>query len=808
MSRKNIFNVLYFLVIFLWIIPSAYFYDVDRGIVLFYFAFHIIISLLYTIQFIKICKDKRNLQFESILIYLSIIGSMMIHVMTYICLLALGKESNIKIISLILIIRAMAIIPIVISRYPNTDFKLKDKINSKEDKLKFDIEENKRDKKENTSNKMIFEILIKIFKAHYKNYIVFLVSSILTVTYVHGFLGNLIIIHKIQQTNISYIVEGITSIVLNAFIVITIITILIQYFSLKNYIQNRMHDFKTLALLGMENKDISKCMRLLLIITLCIAYFIGVIFGNSLIFIFKQIYSFYFKNITIPNPNTMFLIISSLIICIIIIGFTMGIIQYMVIESSMLKISESSTEEKMPIKGKKIFILPILLIALIVLYSNPHLAESRYIIYLWFIIFVIFLYYSVGYILKKLKQKKEFYFNNILSFNLMYYNSKSYLRNSLLLYSLLFIMFFTYIFQIATLIPLESKELYPYNYVCLGYSEDKVELQNISKKFNVESELYPVVRVTVPGGEDGGYGDLFKTLPIGHHLGISESTYKNLSGKDLDLKEKQIFVLYQEDKSNIAHPLDFYVIRSKPLIRLGEPELYAFENRKFFFSTDYSLAGEKREILFGKLSNIMYENIVVFSDQHFNSQYKQVNGIKWLLTINNSSKDDKALENYLDGYENTHNGEKIVDSHIQSVYKASDLYKAFQGEKIFKLLIYASILSTFVIASIIIIFVYVFGNISYYKNRQDILNFLGEKEENYNSIIKKEVKLFARVPFILAILTSLVFITITIKMRGFNYLEIVMGMKVYFSVILAFLIIYEVATFIISKLLIKEIGGK
>lgn len=121
---------------------------------------------------------------------------------------------------------------------------------------------------------------------------------------------------------------------------------------------------------------------------------------------------------------------------------------------------------------------------------------------------------------------------------------------------------------------MNTDTLYPYDYVCLGYDKDKTELQSIGNNFEAESKLYPVVRLTVPGGEDGGYGDFFKTLPIGHHLGISESTYKLLTGKKLDLKDKEIYILYQEDKSNKAHPLDFYITRSKPLIRIGQPQNY------------------------------------------------------------------------------------------------------------------------------------------------------------------------------------------------------------------------------------------
>lgn len=156
----------------------------------------------------------------------------------------------------------------------------------------------------------------------------------------------------------------------------------------------------------------------------------------------------------------------------------------------------------------------------------------------------------------------------------------------------------------------------------------------------------------------------------------------------------------------------------------------------------------------------------------------------------------------------THKGEQEIDSRVKSVYRADILNKDLQGEKIFTLIINISILLTFTVASIIIVFVHIFGNISYYKNRYEILSYLGEKIKNSNNLIKKEVMLFSLIPCILAIFTSLIFNLITVSMRGFNYMEIISSGKVYLGITLTFLFVYSCATFVISHFLIKDIGGK
>ena len=96
MDKKRLFNISLFCGIFLWIIPSGIFYEVDKKIVLFYFGFHLIMSLLYLIQFRNVTKDKRNTQFEWVLIYLSTAGSILVHVITCVSLLFLKGNIYLK----------------------------------------------------------------------------------------------------------------------------------------------------------------------------------------------------------------------------------------------------------------------------------------------------------------------------------------------------------------------------------------------------------------------------------------------------------------------------------------------------------------------------------------------------------------------------------------------------------------------------------------------------------------------------------------------------------------------------------------
>ena len=70
------------------------FYEVDRRIILLYYGFHLIISFLYLIEFFNVFKNKRNMNYEWILIYLSISGSVVVHMITYAALFVLGQEKQ------------------------------------------------------------------------------------------------------------------------------------------------------------------------------------------------------------------------------------------------------------------------------------------------------------------------------------------------------------------------------------------------------------------------------------------------------------------------------------------------------------------------------------------------------------------------------------------------------------------------------------------------------------------------------------------------------------------------------------------
>ena len=114
-------------------------------------------------------------------------------------------------------------------------------------------------------------------------------------------------------------------------------------------------------------------------------------------------------------------------------------------------------------------------------------------------------------------------------------------------------------------------------------------------------------------------------MPQGQHIGISETTYKELNkalGKksekmNLSADGKEIYIIYQQDKSTKAHPLDYLNSRKEPYLHIGQPiESYGFLDREKIYPTR-TVKGEKTDILTGAFRQGSEENLVVFSDEYF-----------------------------------------------------------------------------------------------------------------------------------------------------------------------------------------------
>ena len=157
----------------------------------------------------------------------------------------------------------------------------------------------------------------------------------------------------------------------------------------------------------------------------------------------------------------------------------------------------------------------------------------------------------------------------------------------------------------------KEETLYPYDYVCMAYEEDQNLFEDLKQKYEIDIKAYPMTRVTTVQGDATDWIDEANNYymnviwPQGQHVGISESTYrllceeKGVIPQDIEIDKDEIYIVYQQDVSMKAHPLDWYMDRKTPQIRIGQPlRAYSFTQREKLYPAR-TVVGEERQILTG-----------------------------------------------------------------------------------------------------------------------------------------------------------------------------------------------------------------
>ena len=83
-------------------------------------------------------------------------------------------------------------------------------------------------------------------------------------------------------------------------------------------------------------------------------------------------------------------------------------------------------------------------------------------------------------------------------------------------------------------LPITEPKNNPYDLVWMANNDDEEFLNHLTDDEGVELRKVPCARVT--------------TTDIAEHMGIPASTYEKWTGKSLDLKDNEIFVVYQRER--------------------------------------------------------------------------------------------------------------------------------------------------------------------------------------------------------------------------------------------------------------------
>ena len=138
----------------------------------------------------------------------------------------------------------------------------------------------------------------------------------------------------------------------------------------------------------------------------------------------------------------------------------------------------------------------------------------------------------------------------------------------------------------AVITPQASDQL-PYDIVSMVYDQDMDRVKAVMDTYDVDVQIYPMVRVSsISGNSSLQQDERSVNTEQGAYIGITEDTYRSLKealgekSKDLDLKDGEIYTVYQQNVSMPSRSLDYSGSRTGNYLRFGQPLFYYSVDRK------------------------------------------------------------------------------------------------------------------------------------------------------------------------------------------------------------------------------------
>ncbi len=590
---------------------------------------------------------------------------------------------------------------------------------------------------------MLYKIIFKNFKSNLKNYILFFISNTIAVAEMFAFWGiNDIVKDAVTDEIIAFALKYDFRIAAG---LVSFITVFLMVFAMRHYVNLRIKDYSTFVMLGMKKK-----MSYFMILTeysigWLFSFLIGLIIGNGVLYGAQMgmhyIYPSFVKITRVDFSiyrNTFCVSLGIMVIVFVVILIWMD-----GKDLSTLMLDEE-VKEKKPV-SKRWLILALLGMGIIAVAAYHYPAgDMQYLLshMEWVVGGFFVLAFGGGVVLGGLEKWKSFYLRHMLQLNQL---SSKY-QSSLFIILILFVVHFfalTYIsVEIASALPLEKyRENYPYDMVWMAQPKDKEFSEELVRKYGGEVDDIPMIRVTTFYGAE--------------QIGIAQSDYKKLSGKECHLTGREILVgvedqEYQKEKK-IRSEDDWRVYTwlylGKKSARTEEFLADVLEEEEYL----YDIKDIHTQNVIGQYSTDQYhENVIVFSDDYFKESWKQISenteepSVLKLFTFPsaNRAKAWKELKAYAD-----ENGVK----EFQGSTSQNALYGTEQfliGEKmrqLFKLASKLFILVSLFISAFFVMGIKTLSELTSYEKRYEFLNCMGMKKRMREKTLRFEIQSIANI---------------------------------------------------------------
>lgn len=417
-------------------------------------------------------------------------------------------------------------------------------------------------------------------------------------------------------------------------------------------------------------------------------------------------------------------------------------------------ISKSEYNEKRPV-GKKWILMVLIGIGVLVLGENQYQGSDLSYMYSH-VIFIVGLFlvaaFGVALILEGLKHRKQFYHRHILQMNQLY---SKYMNNLLILLILLVIHFFalTYLtVEIAEVLPLDKyRENYPYDMVWMAKEEDEAFAEKLVRKYDGNMTELPMIRVTTYYGAQ--------------HIGVSASEYEKLTGKDVNLSEREILVGIEDSEYQKEKKItDEDYLNTYSFLFTGKYQ----EDMAEISHTDPQYLYDIKDIftqnVIGQYSTDQWhENIIVFSDTYFQKQWEAMRGddqeatVLRLFTFSGKRKENAWKE--LSEYQKECGVKNDSDTRMESYLYGTEEYLIGQKMRVlFSLSSKLFLMMALFISAFFVNGIKILSELSGYERRYEFLRCMGMKQKQRRKTIRFETQMLSDIALFATVMMGIVYV--------------------------------------------------
>lgn len=687
---------------------------------------------------------------------------------------------------------------------------------------------------------LFYRVIWKNFKSNWETYRVFILVGTISISFIFAGVGIREMLSGMRSVENLAMGQGLGTILMNFLIAAIVIAVFLVVSVLIFYLRHHVSSYALFQNLGIRSRTLYLFIGAELLTCIVFSLLGGYLFGNIVLFLCRSLITGGLEGKVVLEHVT----VKSYLLTVLI-SFLLFLISAMATHDIYIEMGGSSSrykavqKEKMPGKWSPCFLIAGVGLLLYSIYgfSQREHAEKIGDIVLFLFGLYLSLRHGGNLYLRMQKKKITVYYRNLLKNNYFYHYFKTAYRYLYLITLLHICVLFIFSREAASSLTAEKPEtMFPYDYVCMATDDDRELFKELENNNLADVMTYPMVRVTNADNSTDINGTMESIMPQGQHIGISESTYQELSAqigrkaKELNLAEdgSEIYIIFQEDKSVKAHPIDYFSGKKTPYLHIGQPVVsYVYLHRADIFPPR-TIVGMERGILIGNLRQGEYEDIVVFSDAYFEqiqelwktTNYRngekiaQEEGVEgdnihhWpdrLVLIHASDGRKSEIEEKLRVFEANHQFDLGFDSVVQAWYSKDQLVDQLKAERFMNIAVSFFIMTLMAVVTLVLLYMKAESEMREKIRQQEFLQNMGMREKERLHMIRREVYIYFWIPMAVAAVSVMVFTGIMWKNRGYTPEDIMAYLKVMAMTGLIYVGIQLLGVQSISRYIIKKV---